>query len=105
MSYIVSVTQEAKSDLRSIYCYISFELLSPENAKGQMDRLKKAISTLREFPTRYRLMEDEPWKSRGLRTMPCDNFLIFYLVKEEKNEVIVSRVLYGKRDIARALKE
>ena len=28
--------------------------------------------------------------------MACDNFLIFYFVFEEKHEVVVSRVLYGR---------
>lgn len=28
--------------------------------------------------------------------MSCDNFLIFYFIFEEKYEVVVSRVLYGK---------
>ncbi|ADB13847.1 hypothetical protein HMPREF0424_0519 [Gardnerella vaginalis 409-05] len=35
--------------------------------------------------------------------MSCDNFLIFYFVFEEKYEVVVSRVLYGKRDIEKVI--
>ena len=35
--------------------------------------------------------------------MSCDNFLIFYFVFEEKHEVVVSRVLYGKRDIEKVI--
>lgn len=33
-------------DLRNIYEYIAIELQSPENAKGQLDRLEKAVVTI-----------------------------------------------------------
>ena len=59
--------------------------------------------SLGEFPARHRLVSFEPWKSRGLRVMLCDNFLISYFVFEEKHEVTVCRVLYGKRDIEKVI--
>lgn len=103
MSYAVSISYEAEEDLRSIYFYIMFNLFSPQNARDQINRIEKAIQTLDKFPKRNRLVSFEPWKSRGLHIMPCDNFLIFYIVNEEKAEVIVSRVLYGKRNIKKEL--
>ena len=84
MSYLVTITQEAEEDLGGIYAYITFSLLSPQNAKRQIDRIQKVIQSLDEFPMRHRLMESEPWKSRGMHVVPCDNFLIFYLVEEKK---------------------
>jgi|SRR3712207_4772464 len=103
MRYLVYTTKEAEEDLKGIYAHITFNLLSSQNAREQIHRIQKSIQSLSEFPRRYRLMEDEPWKSRGLRIMACDNFLIFYLIREEKDEVLVSRVLYGKRNIKEVL--
>ena len=103
MSYLVTITQEAEDDLRGIYFYINFSLFSPQNAKGQIDRIEKVIQSLNEFPMRYPLMDTEPWKSRGLHIASCDNFLIFYLVREEETEVIISRILYGKRNLPEEL--
>lgn len=105
MSYLVTITQEAEEDLMGIYAYITFSLLSLQNAKEQIDRIQKVIQNLDEFPMRHRLMESEPWKSRGMHVVPCDNFLIFYLVKEKQNEVVISRVLYGKRNLKTVLNE
>ncbi len=105
MSYTVSISHDAEADLRGIYAYITFNLLSPKNAQGQISRLEQAILSLGDFPARHRLVSFEPWKSRGLRVMLCDNFLIFYFVFEEKHEVIVSRVLYGKRDIEKVIND
>lgn len=46
MVYEVTTTEQAESDLRGIYEYIAFELLSPENAEGQLDRLEEHILEL-----------------------------------------------------------
>lgn len=69
MIYEVTTTAQADSDLRDIYEYIAFEMLSPENAAGQLGRLEENIVGLETFPEKYRAYEKEPWKSRGLRVM------------------------------------
>ena len=105
MNYRVSISHEAEEDLREIYAYITFDLFSPKNAHRQISRLEKAIQSLHEFPMRHRFVHFEPWKSRELHVMGCDNFLVFYFVTEETYEVVISRVLYGKRDIEKVLEE
>jgi len=50
MIYEVITTDEAYADLRGIYEYIAFDLLSPDNAAGQLDRLEESILSLEEFP-------------------------------------------------------
>ena len=49
MIYEVIATDQANADLRGIYEYITFELLSPDNAAGQLDRLEECILGLEEF--------------------------------------------------------
>lgn len=44
-------------------------------------------------------------KSRGLRVLPVDNYVLFYIPNEENKVVIVVRVLYGGRNIEKELKE
>ena len=99
MIYEVTTTEQAESDLRGIYEYIAFELLSPENAAGQLDRLEEHILGLETFPEKYRAYEKEPWKSRGLRVMPVDNYLVFYIPDKETETVMVIRVMYDGRDV------
>ena len=65
--------------MRGIFEYISFELQSPENASGQLDRLEEQILSLDTMPERYRKYEKEPWKSRGLRVLPVDNYVVLYI--------------------------
>ena len=67
MIYEVEVSEQADRDLREIFEYIAFELQSPENAIGQLDRLEEQILSLDAMPKCYRKYEKEPWKSRGFR--------------------------------------
>ncbi len=99
MIYEVTTTGQADSDLRGIYEHIAFELLSPDNAAGQLDRLEEHIIGLEKFPEKFRLYEKEPWHSRGLRVMPVDNYLVFYIPDKDAGIVTVIRVMYAGRDI------
>ena len=79
MIYEVELSEQADSDLRGIFEYIAFELQSPGNASGQLDRLEEQILSLDTMPERYRKYEKEPWKSRGLRVLPVDNYVVLYI--------------------------
>ena len=96
---------EARQDLRDIYEYIACELLVPETAAGQTERIMKAIRSLEQMPMRHRLYEEEPWHSQGLRVLPADNYLVFYLPDENSATVNIIRIMYGGRDIDKQLNE
>ena len=49
MIYEVEVSEQADSDLRGIFEYIAFELQSPENEIGQLDRLEEQILSLARY--------------------------------------------------------
>ena len=104
MIYEVITTDQADADLRSIYEYIAFELLSPDNAAGQLGRLEEHILGLEKFLEKFRHYEKEPWRSRGLRVMPVDNYLVFYIPDKDAGIVTVIRVMYAGRDIDSQLK-
>lgn len=103
MTYDVIITEQADSDLRGIYEYIAFELRSPENAAGQLERIEKSIISLEVFPEKFRRYEREPWHSREMRIMPVDNYCIYYVVNKDVQRVTVIRVMYDGRDADRQL--
>lgn len=105
MKYQIFYTNSARQDLKNIYRYISEDLVEPEIAAKLTDKIMKAIRSLDEMPQRYRLFEEEPWHSRGLRILPVNNYLVFYLLDDEKTVVTILRIIYGGRDISRQLSE
>ena len=105
MSYSVCITEQADRDLRGLYAYIAYELLSADNALGQLERLEAAIEGLAVFPERHALYRVEPWHSRGFRVMPVDNYCVFYMIDAVAMTVSVLRVLYMRRDLEKALRD
>jgi addiction module RelE/StbE family toxin len=103
MNYEIHLTSEAQNDLCGIFEYIAYDLQSVQNAAGQIDRLEKGIASLHQMPERFRTYDKEPWRSRNLRIMPVDNYLIFYIPDHDKGTVTILRVMYGGRDIDRHL--
>lgn len=103
MIYTVQITSRAETDLRDIYGYIAYELLSPPTAARQLQRLEEEILSLYQMPNRYPAYPEEPWHSRGLRVMPVDNYLVFYIPDTATQTVSVIRVMYGGRDIGSQL--
>ncbi len=89
--------------MEDIYNYIAFVLLSPENARGQYDRIADAIFRLENLPNRIKVMDSEPDKEKGLRQLLVDNYSVLYSI--DGNYVHVTNVLYSASDIVTRLKK
>ena len=103
MIFNVITSAQAEKDLRGIFEYIAFELLSPENAAKQLERLEKQISSLNELPERFPKYGKEPWHSLGLRFVAVDNYIVFYLPDVEEQVVTIFRIMYSGRNIEEQL--
>ena len=105
MAYNVLLTEHARDDLKSIYEYIAFELLSPDTASGMIKGILAASKGLNSFPSRNPLYHEEPWKSMEVRFVPYKNYIIFYKVDDTYKTVTVARIMFGGRDITNQLNE
>ena len=52
------------------------------------------------MPKRFRAFWREPWRSRGMRVMVVDSYLVLYFVDDAGRTVTVARVMYGGMDPA-----
>lgn len=93
MNYTVNLSSRADKDIRAIYEYIAFSLMSPENADAVLSRFEERINNLDRMPKRFSVYKND------IRCMPVDNYLVFYSVEDDAKTVSVLRVMYGKRDI------
>ena len=99
MSWTVVYTEDASQDLQDIYKYISEVLVEPVVAQRQIDRIMDAIDSLNNMPLRHHLYDNETWRIKGLRVLPVDNYLAFYLSDEKRSLVAIIRIMYGGRDV------
>lgn len=105
MEYNVLLTEHARDDLKSIYEYIAFDLLSPDAASSLIKGILATSKGLNSFPNRNPLFHEEPWKSTEVRFVPYKNYIIFYKVDDTYKTVTVARIMFGGRDITNQLNE
>lgn len=103
--YDVFLTPDAENDINELDDYITFQLCAPYTAVSFIRDIRLRISELENAPKRFRLLEDEPWHSLGVRRMNAKSFAVFFYVHEEYSEVYVQNIIYQKRDLRKALEE
>ena len=104
-TYTIKYSTKAINDLRDIYSYIAFNLQSPETAAKMVRRIRNSIKELDFMPERNPILDWEPWNSLNTHKMRVGNYLVFYIVYPLRSSVSIVRIVYGKRDIAKALSE
>lgn len=96
--YKIVVTQPAEQDLRQAVQYIGAELQNPTAAVDLLNSMDQEIGSLSEMPRRNPLVQDPILAECGFRLLQVKSYLVFYIVREEQNSVVVHRILYGHRD-------
>lgn len=104
-TYEIIITPDAEKNLQELRDYIAHVLEMPDTASAFLQEMRGEIQTLSEFPERTRLVDFEPWHSRGVRKLFVKNFIVYYIVAEEEARVYVMNVVYGKRNQWHVLKE
>ena len=89
----IARTSRAEDDLIEIWLYVAQD--SPTAADRLLDRIETRCQQLSTLPFSGMARNDLLPEARHL---VVDNHLIFY--KVEKNEIVVLRVLGGRRNIA-----
>ncbi len=97
--YKVIYSPQAADDLKDIYSYIAFELLAPDTAKNQVNRIRKEIRSLDFMPARFPIVDWKPWQNMKMHKVPVDNFVIFYFIDSDHLCVTIIRIVYSGRDI------
>ncbi len=98
MKYKVKLTYHAIEQMRDIVGYISKSLCEPTIARRWSAKIQKAILTLDEMPLRNPLVQNEPWRTRGVRKMIVNNYIVYYLVDEPGAVVWITAVVYGRQE-------
>lgn len=96
--YKIVIEETAENDLVGILSYISDTLHEPNTAMKIYGSIKKEIITLNKMPLRYALVNEEPYRSMGVRRIPVENYTAFYVVGEEGKTVHIFRILYNRRE-------
>lgn len=86
--YTVKLYPRAYRDIDEIYEYISNEKLSPENARGQTNRIWDAIMDLSVMPAAHQERLEGRYEGKGYRQVLIDNYLAIFRIDED-NKVVM----------------
>lgn len=97
--YKVKINPRAIRELDHIYKYIANEKLAPENAKGQVDRIKKSIISLDTFPQSHQERNEGRYAGKGYRQLLIDNYIAIFRIDESCKTVYVVTIQYQGRNL------
>ena len=96
--YKIVIEKTAENDLNDILSYISNTLHEPVIAKKLYITIKENFSNLKSMPLRHKVVNEEPYRSIGMRMLLIENYIAFYVVDEDNKTVHIFRILYNRRD-------
>lgn len=97
--YKVMINPRAIRELDNIYEYIANEKLAPENAKGQVDRIKKDVLSLDTFPQSHQERNEGRYAGKRYRQLLVDNYIVIFRIDEPCKTVYVVTIQYQGRNI------
>jgi plasmid stabilization system protein ParE len=99
----VEYLPSAVDDLEEIYDYIALKLHAPQAAENFLDAMDKAAERIGRLPFSCKVyMPSHPLKYE-VRQLIVNNFIAFYEVDTEAEQVIVHRIVYGGRDFEKII--
>ena len=102
--YRINITEAAHADLQNAALYIAVTLNNKTAANRLLDLTNEKISVLSHAPYINALVKDTFLASSGIRMQIVNNYLAFYVIREEIQSVSVIRFLYSRRDWISILK-
>lgn len=98
--YKLVFAPEFARDLDSTFEYISHVLCADKAANELMKEIDDSIMNLKNMPYMYPEC-NEPLKSLGYRKIVVKNYILIYEVDDEKKNINLLRIFYGRSDYMR----
>ena len=98
MNYTVNLTDTAKQDLRDIAIWIARKAKDIEVANSFVRELRDECKKLISLPDRGAFPKDRILRSAGYRYIAYEDYLIFYLIDDERHIVNIMSIFSAKRD-------
>jgi len=96
--YNINITKPAELDIAAAVRYIANDLQNPIAASNLLDEIEFAVTSLEKMPTGQALVKNENLASLGFRILQVNNYLVFYIIREETKSVTIERFLHCRRD-------
>lgn len=92
--YKIKINPKAIRELDNIYSYIANDKSAPENAVGQLKRIRKAILSLNIFPQSHQERTEGRYAKKGYRQLLVDNYIVIFRIDETNKTVYIITIQY-----------
>ena len=99
----IHYSPEARRDLDDIWDHISFDLCNTAAAQRTVNCIMDAVDQLENFPGLGAPLSSIANTDSNYRYIVTENYMTFYRVFD--SDIYIDRILYGRRDYLRILRE
>lgn len=103
--YTVEVSKTAEQDLCNIISYLRYTLASNIVADKYKTLFKQALKDLENEAGSMSILNEELTGHKNIRKINVKNYMIFYIVDEEKSKVFVVRIGHAFMNLKNYLKD
>jgi len=96
--YSIVITEPAEQDLSSAVDYFITVLKAPKAAQTLLDEVEEKLYFLSTNPFVYEIEYDDYLLERNIRSVLVRSHLVFYVVNQKSEEVVILRILYARRN-------
>lgn len=103
--YDYDLTEIAESDIDETLSYMEDDLSNPTAASDFMDALEDKIDEICKNPKTGRIVKNPYLKRDDVRRFLVDNYIAYYIIDEDNSKIVILRLVYGRRDLDKILKD
>lgn len=103
--YIVEVSETAEQDLENIISYLRYDLAGDIIADKYKMLFKQKLKELENVAGSMTILNESLTGHKNIRKINVRNYIIFYVIDEEKTKVIVVRIGHAFMDWEKYLKD
>lgn len=103
--YIVEVSETAEQDLENIISYLRYDLAGDIIADKYKMLFKQKLKDLENVAESMTILDESLTGHKNIRKINVRNYIIFYVIDEEKNKAIVVRIGHAFMDWEKYLKD
>lgn len=103
--YIVQLSETANQDLNNIISYLRYTLSGDIIADKYKILFKQALIDLEDVAGSMPILSEELTGHKDIRKINVRNYIIFYIIDEEKSKAFVVRIGHAFMDWEKYLKD
>lgn len=103
--YIVELSETAEQDLENIISYLKYELAGDIIADKYKMLFKQKLKDLENVAGNMTILDERLTGHKNIRKINVRNYIIFYVIDEEKSKAIVVRIGHAFMDWEKYLKD